>query len=196
MNLSKFTKAKSDQLNADDLIGGPITVPVLGVREGSAEQPVIIDIGGGHMPWKPSKTALRLLVHGWGEDTDDWPETPWITLYRDDSVTFGKERVGGIRPSHMSHVEPFKLALAERRGGKKKMHHVQTVRPPQRPEGKPTANLLKLLKQHGLSHEQVDGWLAGRPKDPRPIRERSAEECSAMAAYLAQHPQIIEEMKQ
>ena len=53
-SIADTIKPKSDQLNSDDLIAGPMTVTILGVRRGSTrEQPVIIDIDGGHMPYKP-----------------------------------------------------------------------------------------------------------------------------------------------
>ena len=73
-------------------------------------------------PFKPSKTVLRLLAYAWGEETDDWPESPRLTLYRDEKVKWAGQEIGGIRVSHMSHIEkPLKVALAESKG-KKSLH--------------------------------------------------------------------------
>lgn len=95
---------KSDQLNADDLLCGPITVTVTGVRRGDKEQPVVIAIDGGYQPYKPCKSMRRVLIAAWG----DRPE-PWIgrrmTLFCDPEVKFGGVKVGGIRISHLSHID-------------------------------------------------------------------------------------------
>jgi hypothetical protein len=121
MNLSQATLARSDQLNADDLVGGPRTFTVKEVRRGDADQPVAIVLAEfpPNRPFKPSKTVLRVLSYGWGEETDDWPENPRFTLYRDAKVKWGGQEIGGIRVSHMSHIDkPLKLALAESKGKK------------------------------------------------------------------------------
>jgi hypothetical protein len=77
MNLSQAVIARSDQLNADDLVSGPRTFTVSEVRRGDAEQPVAIELAEfPDRPFKPSKTVLRILAHAWGEETDDWPEVP------------------------------------------------------------------------------------------------------------------------
>jgi len=136
MNLSQATLAKSDQLNADDLIGGPRTFTVAEVRRGDAEQPVaiVLEEFPANRPFKPSKTVLRLLAYCWGEETDNWPERPRFTLYRDAKVKWAGQEIGGIRVSHMSHIkEPQKIALAESKG-KKSLHVVKPL-----PDDAPTA---------------------------------------------------------
>ena len=53
-DITPFIQAKSDQLNADDLIGGPITARITNVRvTGGDQQPVTVELDGGHKPWKP-----------------------------------------------------------------------------------------------------------------------------------------------
>jgi hypothetical protein len=127
MNLSQATLARSDQLNADDLVGGPRTFTVAEVRRGDNEQPVaiVLEEFPPNRPFKPSKTVLRLLSHVWGEETDDWPERPRFTLYRDAKVKWAGQEIGGIRVSHMSHIDwvhkgakQVKIALAESKGKK------------------------------------------------------------------------------
>src|SRR5690349_19861795 len=123
MNLSQPTQARSDQLNADDLVSGPRTLTAKEVRRGDAEQPVAIVLGEypANRPFKPSKTVTGLLSYAWGEETDDWPEGARFTLYRDASVKWAGQAIGGIRVSHMSHIEKhpdlkngqLKIALAE-----------------------------------------------------------------------------------
>lgn len=96
-------KPKSDQLNADDLIAGPITVTVIGVRRGSADQPVIVGVDGGFQPYKPCKSMRRVMIYAWGDNGNTWVGRS-MTLYCDKNVKFGGVAMGGIRISHMSHI--------------------------------------------------------------------------------------------
>lgn len=68
MNLADTIIPKSDQLNADDLITGSLTVKVTAVK-GSSEpqQPVSIHYEGDNgKPYKPCKSMRRVLVSAWG----------------------------------------------------------------------------------------------------------------------------------
>lgn len=108
---------KSDQLNADDLIAGPRTITVTGIRgNDSAEQPVSIAFeGDGGKPYKPCKSMRRVMVYVWGPDARAYVGRS-MTLYTDPAVQFGGMKVGGIRISHMSHIEaPQTMALTATR---------------------------------------------------------------------------------
>ena len=119
-DMSQFIAAKSDQLNADDLIGGPITVRITKVTgKQSADQPVNIsfenDMG---KPFRPCKSMRRVLVQVWGKDGAAYVGKE-MTLYRDPNVKWGGAMVGGIRISHMSDItEPKHLMLTATRGQK------------------------------------------------------------------------------
>ncbi len=117
LDLSDTIKPKSDQLNADDLLTGPITVVIAGVSRGSADQPVNIAING-LMPFKPCKTMRRVLVTAWGQNGKDWIGKS-MTLFCDPSVKFGGVALGGIRISHLSHISgPMNMMLTASRGRK------------------------------------------------------------------------------
>lgn len=109
---------RSDQLNAEDLLSGPRTVTITGVTRGTVEQPVDIvtaEYGPGR-PYKPSKTMRRILVMAWGTNTSDYIGRR-ITIYRDPDIRFGPDRVGGIRISHLSHIDKrLEIALTVTRG--------------------------------------------------------------------------------
>jgi hypothetical protein len=110
---------KSDQLNADDLMTGPRTFTIADVRKtGSAEQPVDVllsEFPPGR-PFKPSKSMRRVMVAAWGADAHGYVGHR-LTLYRDPTVRFGGQDVGGLRISHMSHIDkPLTLALTVTRG--------------------------------------------------------------------------------
>jgi hypothetical protein len=111
---------KSDQLNAEQLLGGPITVTVTDVRRGGGEeQPVVVHYEGeGGRPYKPCKSMRKILVFAWGPDGNDWVGRS-MTLFNRPDVKFGGEEVGGIRISHLSHIDKdIAVALTATRGRK------------------------------------------------------------------------------
>ncbi len=150
---------KSDQLNADDMIGGPMTIKVSKVSIlGDADQPVAVHFeGDSGRPFKPCKSMRRVMVQVWGEDGNAFVGQR-MTLYRDDRVTFGKDAVGGIRISHMSGLDREKtLALMVTRGQRKPY----TVRPlPAGAGDAPTFNLPVLLADGRLAAANGSGSLA------------------------------------
>lgn len=125
-DMSKSIAPKSDQLNADDLIAGPKTITVTGVRIAAGEQPVSISYeGDGGKPWKPCKSMCRVLVSVWGLKPDNYVGKA-LTLYRDPDVRYGGIAVGGIRISHMSDIDAsHTMALTITRANRKPF----TVRP-------------------------------------------------------------------
>ena len=94
---------KSDQLNADDLLTGPITVTITGVRKGDRDQPIIVEIDG-HRPYKPCKSMRRVLIAHFSDDPKKWVGQQ-LTLFCDPGVMWAGVKVGGIRISHMSGLE-------------------------------------------------------------------------------------------
>jgi hypothetical protein len=117
-NLAQTIVPKSDQLNADDLLTGPLTVTVTGVQaHDSADQPVSVHIAG-HRPYKPCKSMRRVLITAWGVDGRAWAGRS-MTLYCDPEVMFGGIKVGGIRISHLSHIDrELAMSLTATRGKK------------------------------------------------------------------------------
>lgn len=106
-DLSKTIEPKTDQINADDLIAGPKTIKITRVSAcpSSAEQPIAIYFEGDNSkPYKPYKSMRRVLVNLWGADGGEYVGRS-MTLYRDDKVVFGGLAVGGVRISHLSHIE-------------------------------------------------------------------------------------------
>jgi hypothetical protein len=121
VNLTNTIEAKSTQLNADDLIGSPITVKITKVSGAeSKEQPIAINYeGDNNKPFYPCKSMRRVLVNVWGADGAKYVGRS-MTLYRDEKVRFGGIEVGGIRISHMSNIDkPVTMALTASRANKK-----------------------------------------------------------------------------
>lgn len=119
-DISEHLKAKSDQLNNIDLSGGPITITIRGnnVKEKGSEQPVwIFYEGDDGKPWKPCKSMLRVIASIWGKESDLWIGRS-LTIFRNEDVTFGKDKTGGIRISHMSHMDEPKIVIIPLTRGK------------------------------------------------------------------------------
>ncbi len=186
VDMANFIEAKSDQLNADDLLQGPRTITVTSVSANpdSAEQPVSIHFeGDNRKPFKPCKTMRRLLVAVWGADASKYVGRS-MTLYRDASVQFGGMQVGGIRVSHVSNIDGKQTVPLLVTRGRKKPFVVEPLADAPKNDGladaidKVIANIAK-----APSAEKLDAYLAGRPaqamSDARAKRPDLAERLDA-----------------
>ena len=157
-DMSMVIQAKSDQLSADDLLAGPLTITITNVvvRPGT-EQPVTIEYDGGSgRPWKPCKSMSRLLVAAWGADAKAYAGRS-VTLYRDPSVKWGGMEVGGIRISHMSHIErEMVMPLTATKGVKK----AYKVKPIQAGSQQAETKLPILSPDMKVAEVRASAWLA------------------------------------
>ena len=158
-DISHTIVAKSDQLNAADL-AQPITVTVRGVHVTRDDQPVIVDIGDQHQPWKPCKGMRRLLAQVWGLNTDTWPGER-VTLYCDPEATWGGQKVGGIRVSAISGIDSrlrYVMRTSKKGTTTYDVSPLEKVKPVD-----PAAARGKLLStaqdKHGLSADDIAAWL-------------------------------------
>jgi hypothetical protein len=127
LNLRDTIVPRSDQLNAEQLLSAPITLTVNNVTRGTADQPVSIHYDGDNgRPYKPCKTMRKLLIFAWGDDGRVWLGRS-MTVYNDPDVKFGGVKVGGIRISHLSHIDAdFEVALTSTKG-KKALHSIKKM---------------------------------------------------------------------
>jgi hypothetical protein len=111
---------KSDQINADDLLSASITIKITDVKvKAGQEQPVSIMFEGSDKAYRPCKSMCRVMVSAWGADTSKYKGRS-MTLYCDPKVRWGGMEVGGIRISHMSHIDAsMTMALTVTRSNKK-----------------------------------------------------------------------------
>lgn len=125
-DMSSVIIPKSDQINSDDLIGSTMTVTIRGVKiAGNQEQPVSVQLEGMEKVYRPCKIMCRLMVRMWGDDAKTYTGKS-MTLYRDPSVKWGALTVGGIRISHMSHIDGEQVVVLQEKRGQLKPH---TIRP-------------------------------------------------------------------
>ena len=118
---------KSDQLNADDMLTGPITVTVTDVKKGiTKEQPIVVEIDGGFKPYKPCKSMRRVLILMWGDKPKEWIGKR-LCLFCDPSVMFGGAKVGGIRIKSMSGITASTSILLTATRGRKAEFKIESL---------------------------------------------------------------------
>lgn len=159
-NMLSTIAPKSDQLNADDLIGGQaLTIRITAVSVAAGDQPCSLNFEGDNgKPYKPCKSMRRVLVHCWGADSKAYAGRA-LTLYRDDKVRFGGAEVGGIRISHLSHIsEPMTMALTASRA-QRKPYTVQPLTTNSQPtaEDKATQEAFDALLQEAYGATTLEG---------------------------------------
>ena len=123
-DFAKTIEAKSDQLNSDDLMAGPITVTITDVKINltTDQQPVSISFTNDNgKPWKPSKSMRRALLLKWGSDEKVFTGRS-LTLFRDPTIRWAGQEVGGVSISHMTDMtDDTRFLLTSSRGQKKAM---------------------------------------------------------------------------
>ena len=184
MDITKAIQPKSDQLNSDDL-AQPVTVTITDVREGNAEQPVhiVTDVYGDRRPWKPAKTMLRLMASQWVVETAAW-HGKRVTLYRDPSVTFGPDTVGGIRIAAMSGIKrAFTDTVTIKRGKRSKVtvDKLPDVAPQQQHDlTDRAAKAIAAFAQLGTTQADLEQHIG------RPVTEWTPDDLQALMGLYAQ----------
>lgn len=159
---------RSDQWNADDFIGGPRTFTIAGVKPGAAEQKYDIELAEGEgRVWRPPLTMLRLLLAAWGDDAATWVGRR-VTLYRDETIRFGPDAVGGIRISHMSHLPGGKRFATKVTVSRGKRDTIAVDPLPSEPTAEQVAASTDRAELQGM-------WRASGPERRAQIEARVAE---------------------
>ena len=172
MDISDSLAANSNQQNYDEFLAGPKTVTVSEVKKGTTEQPVEVHLAEfPGKPFKPAKTVRRLLAKVWGTDASQWAGRR-LTIYGDPEVRYGGKSVGGLRVSHVSHIDkPVEVLLTESRG-KKRAHTVHPLVEAAPPVYEPSQDWLALMASATTPDEKNSIW-------------QQATEDGADQAYLA-----------
>lgn len=129
VDISPTLIGKSERLNADDLSEEGRIITVTDVRlTNDREQPLAIGYAGDKgRPYYPCVTMRRVIAHLWGTDGSLYKGRQ-LHLYRDPTVTFGKETVGGIRIKGASHITGAVNCSMTVGRGKKKRITIQPIR--------------------------------------------------------------------
>ena len=138
MDITDALAPKSDQLDAVELVT-PRTFTIdtgskLGRRDDDGQAVVDVRLVDFPRVWRPSKGMLDVIVAIWGTNAKEWVGRQ-VTLYNDRDVTFGKDKVGGIRISHMSGIDkPTTVQIRGRgRGARKLPWRIEPIAAPAAP---------------------------------------------------------------
>ena len=169
MDISDSLAANSAQQNYDEFLAGPKTVTVSEVKKGTAEQPVEVHLAEfPGKPFKPAKSVRRVLAAAWGTDASQWAGRR-LTIYGDPEVRYAGKAVGGLRVSHVSHIDrPVTVALTVTRGKREPF----TVQPLVEAVYTPSQDWLALMADATTPDEKNKVW-------------QQAKEDGADQAYLA-----------
>lgn len=144
-DLRSTTLPKSTQLNADQLIVGPMDITITEVTLGADDkQPIVVHYENeAGRPFLPCLTMRRVLLAAWGIDGRDWVGKS-LRVYHDPHVRFGGEDVGGVRISHMTDIPGRRIELKLTASkGKKVMHTIERMEP--KTSGPTLAHVLQLI---------------------------------------------------
>ena len=144
-DLRSTTVPKSTQLNADQLVVGPMDLTITDVRIGPEEkQPIAVHYENeAGRPVLPCLTMRRVLLAAWGHDGREWIGKS-LRVFHDPQVRFGGEDVGGVRISHMTDIpgRRIELKLTATRG-KKTLYVIERMEPKQ--SGPTVEHVLQLI---------------------------------------------------
>lgn len=111
-DVTEAMAAKSDQLNAVDIMGCDRIIKITSVDVRKGEQPISVFFDGDNgKPWKPSKGMIRILAGGWGVESSNWIGKH-VQLHFEPSVKYAGKEVGGIRIAAMSDINKAGLQLS------------------------------------------------------------------------------------
>ena len=144
-DLRSTTVPKSTQLNADQLIVGPMDLRITDVQIGPDEkQPIAVHYENeAGRPFLPCLTMRRVLLAAWGHDGRDWVGKG-LRVFHDPQVRFGGEDVGGVRISHMTDIPGRRIELKLTASkGKKVLYTIERME--QQASGPTLAHVLQLI---------------------------------------------------
>lgn len=129
MDITEALAPTSDQLDAIELVEPRTFTIDSGSRLGKRDNKTVAEIRLVELDrvWRPSKGMLDLLAACWGTKGTEWVGRQ-VTVYNDPDVMFGKERRGGVRISHLSHIDgPRDVTIRAAGAGRKQTWHVEPL---------------------------------------------------------------------
>lgn len=110
-DVTKALEAKSDQLNAVDIMAAHRVIKIRKVVVKDGDQPISVFFDGDNdKPWKPCKGMSRILAAAWGQDSDNWIGKH-AEIYFAPEVLWAGKAVGGVRIKALSDIKPEGLDL-------------------------------------------------------------------------------------
>ena len=129
MDITDALAPTSDQLDAIELVNPRTFMIGTGSALGKRDNKTVAEIRFSDFPrvWRPSKGMLDVLASCWGTDAKQWVGHS-VTVYNDPEVMFGRDKVGGIRISHLSHIDKARVVTIRASGaGRRQPWHVEPL---------------------------------------------------------------------
>lgn len=129
-DISHLIVAKSDRLNAVDIINGPKLITITSVDVPPKEGPITIHFEGENgRPWIiGNKTVPRILGKLWGNKSEKWVGHS-VEVHYDPDVIYAGEITGGVRPHAATGIDTTQIiSLKEKRGGKPKVFKIEPLK--------------------------------------------------------------------
>ena len=165
MDITDALAPSSDQLDAVELVNPRTFTIAAGSRIGERDGKKVAEIRLVDFPrvWRPSKGMLDVLARCWGTDGKLWVGRS-VTLFNDPDVMFGRDKVGGIRISHLSHIDgPVTVPIrAPGKGARKIQWPIKPLETP--PANLPNPNAA-ILGEIGALADQLPGGRAQVAKE-------------------------------
>ena len=178
-DISAYVQAKSDQINAADLVGGPITARIRAVvDDGAGTARVWLD--GHDRYWRASKGMLRVMADLWGGNPTAWIGQ-WVRLYREPTIEYGGEPLGGVRLCGVSGIDRPRTAAVTEKRGKKKVYKLDPITPPAPASDLPEPTV-----------EQLEAWRAAKGRGP--WADLTEDEQAKLMAWLRADPRRMREV--
>jgi hypothetical protein len=120
------------------------------------------------------------MVAAWGKEANAYVGRR-LTLYRNPEITFGREKVGGIEISHVSHIpKPMTVALTATRG-KKRTFTVEPLVEANHASDAQIAQLVTALNALGhATSVQKSAAIAEQLGEKKTAKELTAEEADVL----------------
>jgi len=118
VDISQMLEAKSDELVADDLMGGDrvLLITRVDLNGADAKKFRLHYAGDNGKPWRPCKGMCRVLAHGWRSNNAATYVGRSVKVFRYADAIYGGKKVGGVRVKGMSHIAaPFSIPVKESR---------------------------------------------------------------------------------
>jgi hypothetical protein len=192
-------EAKSDQINNVDLIDNPMTITITKVKVNLRDdQQVSISFAeSADKVYRPCKGMRRVMAQLWSADPARFIGRK-LTIYRDPDVRFGKDILGGIRISAMSHIaNPISVAVPVSKGKVK----AYTIQPLSVADAAPPPELRAVINSeaaqseaYAVANRGTDAFRAWFKANPdkrdavKPIMDDLKEACAIADAGIAEDP--------
>jgi len=171
MDITQALAPNSDQLDAIELVEPRTFTISTGSSLGKRDGKIVADIRLVELDrvWRPSKGMLDVLAACWGIKGSEWVGHR-VTVYNDPEVMFGKEKRGGVRISHLSHIDgPRDVTIRASGAGRKQLWHVDPLPAP--PTDTSGRDWLAELEQAGSNRSAIGalGAAATEANAPAPV---------------------------